>query len=55
MDGIEHPTLKAAYSARYLLNGDQHWADALAVACVSDTLLAKFDGHLIDFLWIIGC
>lgn len=36
-DGEEYPTFQAACRARHLLDDDQHWDDALAEACVSDS------------------
>lgn len=37
VDDLENPTFQAACRARHLLDGYQHWVDALAEACVSDS------------------
>lgn len=37
VDGVEYPTYRDACRARHLLDEDQHWDDALADACVSDS------------------
>ena len=37
VDNIVHPTYQAACRARHLLDGDQHWDDALSEAIISES------------------
>ncbi|XP_045511060.1 uncharacterized protein LOC123705982 [Colias croceus] len=37
LDNIVHPTYQAACRARHLLDGDQHWDDALSEASISES------------------